>query len=185
MGISLPTTARFMSVDEYAIVSRVMGATLPYRYRIIITDGAGLDNRPFTIPTSLVTTILGTAAAPFLAPVIALGGYLGSAINLAYLINVGSAYLDMSSSNTELLVHETTHVWQGKNSYLALSYVFDSCISQCIRGSGAYGYTAGSNWYSYNAEQQASIVEDWFVSGEPTSGALWDYIRDYVRQGRD
>src|SRR5262249_8554996 len=150
-----------------------------------ITDGAGLDNRPFTIPTSLVTTILATPAAPFLAPIILLRGTLGSTVTLAYLIKVGSAYLDMSLFNKAMLVDARTDVWQGKNSYLARSYVFDSCISQCVRGSGAYGYTAGSNWYSYNAEQQASIVEDWFVSGEPTSGALWDYIRDYVRQGRD
>jgi hypothetical protein len=98
-------------------------------------------------------------------------------------MNVGDAYSDMSSSNTDLLVHESTHVWQGKNSLFAQSYVYDSCISQCIRGTGAYRYSAGSSWSSYNVEQQASIVEDWYVSGEPTSGNLWPYIRDHVREG--
>lgn len=181
--ITIPTSARLMNSDEYQIVDRVYGGTLPYRMRIIITNGLGGYNRPFTIPTSLVRTILGSAASGFLAPVAALGGYLTSFINLGYLMNVGSAYPDMSRSNTDLLVHETCHVWQGKNSALAQTYVFDSAINQCIRGTGAYDYTAGQPWGSYNSEQQASIVEDWFLAHEPESGDLWHYIRDNVRTG--
>ena len=173
-----------MNSAEYKIVTRVMGDTLPYRYRIIITNGAGVDNRPFTIPTSLVGTILGSAAAPFLAPIIALGGYLSSIVNLAYLMNVGTAYSDMSSANTDLLVHETTHVWQGKNSVFAQSYVYSSCISQCLLGSGAYDFAAGKAWNSYNVEQQASIVEKWFHDGENESGDLWGYISENVRKGK-
>jgi len=180
MGVTIPSKARIMNLTEYEIVTRVFDDTLPYRFRIIITNGAGLDDRPFTIPTSLVTTLLGTAATGFLGVA---AGYLTSFINAAYLMNVGSAYPDMSSSNTDLLVHETAHVWQGKNSAFSLSYVFNSCISQCIRGGSAYSYTAGSAWSSYNVEQQASIVEDWFGAGEPTSGDLWGYIRDHVRKG--
>ena len=169
-----------MSLPEYDIVTRVFGDTLPYRFRIIITDGAGLDNRPFTIPTSLVTTLLGAAGAGFLGVA---AGYLTSFINVAYLMNVGEAYPEMSINNTDLLGHETTHIWQGKNSTFALSYVFSSCISQCARGGAAYTYSPGGPWSSYNVEQQASIVEDWFVAGEPTSGKLWGYIRDHVRKG--
>lgn len=181
--ITVPTKARLMSSAEYDIVERVTDDTLPWRIRIIVTNGAGASGRPFTIPTSLVPTILGAAAAPFMAPVIAVVGYLGSAINLAYLMNVGSAYDDMSVRNTDLLVHESMHVWQGKNSVFALSYVFDSCLNQCLRGSAAYRYTAGESWSDYNVEQQASIVEDWYVSGEPESGDLWPYVRDHVREG--
>lgn len=183
MEITAPTSARFMNQSEYDIVERVTGDTLPYRVRIIITNGLGYNNRPFTIPTSLVTTLLGVAASGFLAPVAALGGYLTSFMNLAYLMNVGSAYSDMSSSNTGLLVHETMHVWQGKNSVFAQSYVYDSAISQCMRGLAAYKYTAGSAWSTYNVEQQADIVEDWFLAEEPESGDLWGYIRDHVRKG--
>ena len=184
MGISVPTKARFMNHAEYAIVSRVMGDTLPYRIRIIITDGAGVDNRPFTIPTSLVGPILGSAAAPFMAPIFALGGYLSSIVNLGYLMNVGTAYPDMSSANNDLLVHETTHVWQGKNSVFAQSYVYNSCLNQCLLGSSAYNFVAGKSWSSYNVEQQASIVEKWFHDGENESGDLWGYIRDDVRKGK-
>lgn len=170
-----------MSQPEYAIVTRVLGNTLPRRFRIIITNGAGLSNRPFTIPTSLLSALGATVAAGFAG---AAAGYLTSFINAGYLMNVGSAYPDMSTSNTALLIHETTHVWQGKNSTLSLNYVFNSCINQCLRGGAAYNYTAGSAWGSYNVEQQASIVEDWFIAGEHESGDLWSYIRDYVRQGK-
>ena len=181
--IVVPTSARMMNAAEYRIVEGVFGSTLPFRIRIIITNGLGGYRRPFTIPTSLATTALGAAASGFLAPVTAALGYATSFINLGYLMNVGSAYPDMSSSNTDLLVHETAHVWQGKNSTFAMTYVFNSAISQCLRGTGAYSYTAGQSWGSYNAEQQASIIEHWYVAGKPTSGDLWPYIRDHVRIG--
>jgi len=86
-------------------------------------------------------------------------------------------------------VHELTHVWQGSNSTSATTYVHNSLMNQCRSefgtGShgGAYGYTPGGIWSAYNAEQQASIVEDWYVSGMPESGPLWPYIRNNVRTG--
>ncbi len=183
MSMTIPTSARLMSAPEYQIVTRVFGNTLPWRQRIIVTNGAGLNNRPFTIPTALVRVLLGTAASGFLAPVTAALGSLTSFINLGYLMNVGSAYSTLETSHQGLLVHETAHVWQGKNSTLALSYVFNSCINQCVRGGAAYNYRAGGNWSDYGVEQQASIIEDWFNAGEPTSGPLWGYIDGYVRQG--
>lgn len=180
MGISIPTSARFMNLKEYEIVSGVFGDTLPYRRRILITNGAGVDGRAFTIPTSLVSTLLGTAATGYLGLI---SGYLTSFINAGYLINVGDSYSKLADTEKWLLVHETAHVWQGKNSKLALSYVFDSCLSQCFSGSSAYTYTAGKAWSSYNVEQQASVVEDWFKNGSSESNALFPYIRDNVRKG--
>ena len=181
--ITAPTAARLMNPTEYGICEDVFGSTLPFRARIIITNGLGGYNRPFTVPTSLVTTLLGAAASGFMAPVTSAIGYLTSFVNLAYLMNVGSAYADMSSSNTDLLVHETSHVWQGKNSLFALSYVFNSALHQCIRGNAAYNYTTGQAWSSYNAEQQASIIEDWYKHGKSESDSRWPYIRDHVRRG--
>ncbi|HUF04364.1 MAG TPA: hypothetical protein VMM38_09340 [Aridibacter sp.] len=172
-----------MNSTEYDIVESVYGDTLPWRIRIIITDGLGGYNRPFTIPTSLVTTVLGSAASGFLASIASVAGYLASVVNAGYLMNVGSAYPDMSTANTDLLVHETAHVWQGKNSIFAQSYVYNSALNQCLRGTGAYTYTAGSPWGNYNAEQQASIIEHWHGAGMPTSGDLWPYICDHVREG--
>jgi hypothetical protein len=178
--IQLPTKIRKMTTTEYDIVTRVMGDTLPYRFRIWITDAAGVDGRAFTIPTSLISTILNMPATGFLAGIT--GGYLGSLVNLAYLINVGNKYDTLASTHKGLLVHETTHVWQGKNSVFALSYVFNSIYNQCLKGN-AYAYTAGQSWSSYNVEQQASIVEDWFLGGEKETSNLFPYIRDHVRKG--
>lgn len=182
-GITVPTSARLMSSTEYSICEGVFKDTLPFRFRIIITNGSGAGGRAFTIPTSLITTILGTAAAGFAG---AVGGYLTSFMNLAYLINVGNDYSKLASSRKNLLVHETAHVWQGKNSSMSLSYVFNSCLHQCIgsiTGGSAYSYSPGGNWHDYNVEQQASIIEDWFAAGKPTSGSLYGYIRDHVRKG--
>jgi len=177
---SAPTKVRLMNSLEYGIVSGVFGATLPSPSRILITNGAGLDGRPFTIPTSLLS-LFGWSSIALLPG--GLLGYLHSAINVAYLINVGKHYNSLSSTRQELLVHETTHVWQGKNSSFALSYVFSSAINQVLYGGTAYTYVPGSPWKSYNAEQQASIVEDWFVRGKPPSGPLYPYIVNHVRKG--
>jgi hypothetical protein len=169
-----------MSASEYGIVSRVFADTLPYRIRILITDAAGEDGRAFTIPTSLLSAIAGINPANFLASVTV--GYLSSFINLAYLINVGDEYDSLTTSGRDTLVHETTHVWQGKNSTFALSYVFDSVWNQCVL-KNAYAYTPGDPWASYNVEQQASIVQDWYMAGESTSSVLYHYITDNVRTG--
>ncbi len=112
-------------------------------------------------------------------------------VNLGFIMNVGASYPDMTKNNhtKELLVHETCHVWQGHNSWSANTYVLNSITHQCsgmIQGASrnaAYAYTAGQPFSTYNAEQQASIVEDWYKSGEPTSGPLWGYIANNVRTG--
>jgi hypothetical protein len=206
-----------MNDKEWAIVTGVFNSScLPLKQRIFITDGLGAQNRPFTIPTSLISSLpavlasaltgtllagpAGTALASALASV---GALLGSVVNFGYIMSVGaSSYTDMSrdfpnptgrqtvNEFRKLLVHETTHVWQGKNSLFALSYVFGSAISQCAASlgggttGGAYAYTAGTPWGNLNPEQQAHLVEDWYDNGESGSDPLYPYIRDKVRQGK-
>jgi hypothetical protein len=193
-----PTSVRWMTNPEWEIVTGVYNSsTLPFRQRIFITDALGAQNRPFTIPTSLISSLpvvlattfagsLGGPAGAALGSAIgAVASLLGSVTNLGYIMNVGpSAYGGMSASHDDLLVHETAHVWQGRNSTFALSYVFGSAISQCLQGTGAYRYTAGQPWGSYNPEQQASIIEDWYVAGQSGAHSLYPYIRDYVRRGK-
>jgi hypothetical protein len=181
LGVLLPTKVRTMSVTEYHIVSGIFGGTLPHRSRILVTNAAGFGGRAFTIPTSLVSSFFSVTPALFLPTAIA--GYLGSVANLAYLMNVGKDYNALGTSQQHLLVHETTHVWQGKNSTLALTYVFSSLLNQGLHGSAAYTYTPGQPWRSYNAEQQAAIVEGWFRGGQPKSGPLYPYIVNHVRKG--
>lgn len=199
-----PTRARLMNDAEWTIVTRVFtSATLPFKVRIFVTDALGANSAPFTIPTSLVSSLPGILVSGFtgnmlagpggaaaMASITGAASYVGSFVNMGYLMNVGpTAYPDMATSHPSLLVHETAHVWQGRNSTFAMTYAIESALHQCagMLGSGnrnaAYAYVAGKPWSSYNPEQQASIVEDWFAAGEPTSGALWPYVRDFVRRG--
>jgi hypothetical protein len=104
-------------------------------------------------------------------------------INLAYIMNVGNLYGMLGTSQQRVLIHETSHIWQGKNSTLALTYVFNSVLNQCLHGIGAHSYTAGQPWKSYNAEQQAMIIEDWFRLGQPKTGPLYPYIVNHVQKG--
>lgn len=180
-GIKIPTKIRVMNGTEYGIVSRVFGNTLPYKIRIWITNAAGMNGRAFTIPTSLISSILAIPVAGFFGGIA--GGYVASAINLAYLINVGDDYDKLSTTSQGLLVHETAHVWQGKNSRFSQSYVFNSIINQHLKGQGAYDYTTGEIWSAYNVEQQAHIIQDWFVNGEKESDSLFRYIQYQVRKG--
>jgi hypothetical protein len=181
MGLKPPTKIRTISGLEYHIVSGVFGATLPHPSRILVTNAAGLDGRPFTIPTSLVSRLFGTNPALLLPTAIA--GYLSSVVNVAYLMNVGNSYSTLASKDQTMLVHETAHVWQGKNSLFATTYVFSSLLNQCLHGVRAYVYTPGQPWKSYNAEQQAQIIEDWFFKGQPKTGPLYPYIVNHVQKG--
>jgi hypothetical protein len=200
-GVTAPSSVRLLNDDEWAIVTRVFGwSNLPFQARIFITDGTGLGGAPFTIPTSAITTVFGTLVGALtiigaLAGVA--GGYLASAVNLGFLMNVGpTAFPDMSKSYQSLLVHETTHVWQGRNSLFALSSAIDSMVAQCggmissgggLAGRGAaYSYDPAHlrPWILYNAEQQAKIVEDWFSAGEPTTGDVYTrFIEHRIRVG--
>ncbi|MGI9419195.1 MAG: hypothetical protein ACR2RA_15300 [Geminicoccaceae bacterium] len=120
--------------------------------------------------------------------------FTGGNINLGYLVNIGpSAYASMTASQStkDLLVHELTHVWQGANSIFTMNYVINSAFHQCkgmasskTGRNAAYTFTPGADFSSYNAEQQASIVEHWYSSGQSQNSNLWPYIRDSVRKGR-
>ncbi len=214
--MAIPTKARFLTQTEWDILTGVFGDTLPFRQRILITNGLGGGDAPFTIPTSAISVATIPAAVQaalsslaiqylggqdgLLARTMNRSGFTGpmamlsqvtSLVNLGYLVNVGpTPFQDMSGTHKNLLVHELAHVWQGKNSTAATTYVVNSIMHQCrasIFGSsrnGAYDYPAGQSWSSYNTEQQASIIEHWFESGKPESGPLWPYIRDYVRKGK-
>ena len=68
-GIRLPTKIRLMSHDEYAIVTGVFHDTIPYRFRILVSNAAGAEGRPFTIPTSLLPMIAGVTIDEFMGGV--------------------------------------------------------------------------------------------------------------------
>jgi hypothetical protein len=206
-GIVLPTNFRHLTSAEWAVVDLVFGSTLPFRFRVFVADGIGLHNTPFTVPTTVISSALLAAGianpiAGLFPPRIALGvgvGYLMSATNAGFVMNVGAAYypdLTIDPYGLKLLVHEMTHVWQGRNDWFALSSTLAALAAQCkgmstargFSGRGAaYGYTLSSPlaaWGSFNPEQQAQIVEDWYKDGSSTTAAAFPYIKDYVRKGK-
>jgi hypothetical protein len=157
---------RYLTGREFGYVSWVFGGTLPPMTDIVITDFAGINNRPFTIPGSLIPA-LAVAGIPAYV-----GALFAPTLLTKYLINLTPAgfrdalAFDAGSSKVagQTLTHELTHVWQGYHSSFALSYVLDSVKNQIFSGNGAYDYgDGGAQWNTYNAEQQAHIVEDWFA----------------------
>ncbi len=206
-GVILPTNFRELSAAEWAIVDKVFGPTLPFQFRIFVADGIGLHNVPFTVPTSVLSSALLAAgiANPFLpatavrAPLALVAGYGASIVNAGYVMNVGPKYypdLTITAWGKELLVHEMTHVWQGKHSVFALSATLGALAAQCkgmsVSGgfsgrTGAYAYSISSPlaaWGSFNPEQQAQIVEDWYRNGSSKTDDVFPYIQDYVRKGK-
>lgn len=174
--IRVPTSPRWLTTDEWNIVAGVFGATLPMRQRVFITNGAGVDGRAFTIPTSLTSSLPPMAVGAFMAlgfgaAVMSLVADVWSSTILAYIMNVGPDFygdltaMDLDNQDDDASatpVHEMTHVWQGKNSTFALTYVFSSVINQAFSGTGAYSYSIGDPWRSMNAKQQTQLVEYWY-----------------------
>ena len=91
----------------------------------------------------------------------------------------------------DTFVHELTHVWQGYHSSLGWEYMVNSMIAQghAILTQGdrnkAYDYKLGAAWDDYNVEQQALIVQDWYLNGMREDDERFTYIANHIRKGRN
>lgn len=109
---------------------------------------------------------------------------------ICYIILWNRGYSDVvgDPSRKATFIHEMTHVWQGNNGQTATFFMQQSAVAQLRSGVadvfrtndfvGAYtnwdehrGYTydfnmvdMGKPWRTFNVEQQASIVESWYVN---------------------
>ena len=149
---------RALSDLEEQVARRVFAATLPYG-RIHISDMVSWGGRPFTVPT-------------------------GFGRKSHYVIHLGAqgfAHALTTPRLQAILIHELTHVWQGYNHWPPWGYVVNSLWHQALRGGLAYHYELGLPWRSYNVEQQAQLVQDWFAAGELTHDPLFSYIRNHLR----
>jgi hypothetical protein len=90
-----------------------------------------------------------------------------------YAVHMGNNYYSYPTPDSPALIHELTHVWQGLHG-IPYMYVLNSGAHQgwSLATTGntnqAYVYGNQSNqlqWYEYNVEQQAQIVQDWFRLG--------------------
>jgi hypothetical protein len=190
---------RALTHDEAEIVKRVFRGDVPTE-RILITSLGGKGGSVFTIPGSLIFglgSLIGLLIPPLLPllSVWALVNYLRD----SYLINAGVKgfrdglhMLDTGPTTAEFrfsdttkkgatLVHECVHVWQGLSGAFTWSYVFNSVYNQIAHGQEkTYDFTPGRQFDDYNVEQQAMIMEEWYVNGEKDTDPLFPYIRDNI-----
>lgn len=91
----------------------------------------------------------------------------------------------------DTFIHELTHVWQGHHSRFGWEYMVNSMVSQGHAiitkhdRNAAYNYKAGDPWASYNVEQQAYMVQNWYRGGMKTDDDLYTYIENNIRAGRN
>ena len=91
----------------------------------------------------------------------------------------------------DTFIHELTHVWQGYHSSLGWEYMVNSLIAQghAIIAQGdrnrAYDYKPGGAWDDYNVEQQALIVQDWYLNGMREDDERFTYIARHIRAGKN
>ncbi len=184
---------RPLTDPEFAFVDRVFHGTLP-RQRILLTNLISVHGRAFTIPGP-GDTIFVNIGKGFDDPT----SYTGH----------GDEKLGIRAPG-QLLVHELTHAWQMAHTSFLPGLLCNAASLQVGTLGGdmsVYQYgPPGPAWGSFNLEQQASIVEQWFagsnapaVSGsqqrqyaplldndsDPTKpeNPYWRYIRDNIRAG--
>jgi hypothetical protein len=180
--------------DERNTLRKVFSNSVPLD-KIVVTSIPVKKNRPFTIPGNMITEL--AVIIPILGPAIVLRGLILH-LEDKFLINVGSMYRDQSLVTTptaydishfemagSMLVHETTHVWQGVNGAFSWLYVFSSIFSR-IGSSDAYHVDEAhlQTWADYGVEQQAVLVEHWYSRGSLPGDSNYPFIRDNVRPAK-
>src|SRR5882762_9318401 len=158
---------RLLTAAEKDLARKVFEETLPYG-TIYLSNGRGLGKRAYTIPHPL---------------------HLGS-----YVIHIGpdifsdatdSSNVMFNQTGDAVFIHELTHVWQGANRSTAFDYIIDSLYNQIHSGSHAYDLdpedVGKKSWDKFNAEQQAMIVQNWYVAGMLESDDAFTYIKDNIR----
>jgi hypothetical protein len=149
---------RALTQPEEEVARRVFQATLPYG-KISISDMLVWGGRPFVVP-------------PGLGP------------RSRYVLHLGPDGFLNALSTPRLqatFIHELTHVWQGHTQWWTWGYVVNSLWHQALRGRSAYRYVPGLPWRSYNVEQQAQLVQDWFAGGELPHDPRFFYIQAHIR----
>ena len=159
--------SRNLSSAEETLALNVFGPTLPVWKTILISDGLGIGDLPYTLDdgpggSGLITINMGPVAYP-------------TCISKAAMPIVGQPI-------NQVFIHEMVHVWQyGIGTFVKASSVWAQA-AEMLGGSKAYGYTLGDAWDDYNVEQQGDIVSDWFGKGMSTSDAAFPYIAKVVRR---
>jgi len=140
--------------------SEVFNGTLPPRERIFLTDTIGGSGRQFTFPR----------------------------IDTKITVNLGPQIYEnpLGKENAHILIHELTHAWQLQNTLSEAEYVMNAIKCQ-LMGDAAYVIPDPLPPFAeLNMEQQAQLVEDWFMlsSAERLTDPYYRYIEENIRTGR-
>lgn len=164
---------RLLRESEMEFARQVFEDRLPY-------DRVYLSSNFFPFNRGTAVTV---ASASSLIPVRTLRGYT---------IFFGPEPFEKGADGPGLghtFIHELTHVWQGFHGTFGWEYMAQSMLAQgyavLTRGSRhrAYDYELGAPWRSYNVEQQAFLVEHWFLDGMKPD-ERYPYIANHIRAGR-
>lgn len=168
---------RSLRPEEIELATKVFFDTVPFN-RIRLTNLSYDGGRQFTFPNPIDGSIL-----------VNLGDALENPNPIGYKNN---AY----PSAGQVFIHELTHAWQIANTSFMPGLLCDAVVHR------DYNYRDENNlsntdwskrdWSSFNLEQQAHIVDDWFeaYSSDVNSiNALNDpafhFISENIRTGRD
>ncbi|HEX4132100.1 MAG TPA: hypothetical protein VHZ24_18865 [Pirellulales bacterium] len=189
LGNLIGINIRSLTAAERNVVKSVFKSTVPAD-QVLVTSISGEDGRAFTLPGTLIMDVAG-----IIPPVGLLVHLVGLVDHLQdkYLINAGSIASLLPSAydngtrerSGSMLIHECTHVWQGIHNGFSWWYVFNSLYYQIKCGQRAYDVDENNlkTWSSYNVEQQAHLIEDWYSRGCLTTDHNYPYVRDNILPG--
>ncbi|MDD3596822.1 hypothetical protein [Sulfuricurvum sp.] len=91
-----------------------------------------------------------------------------------------------------LLIHEMTHVWQSQNGYevletgLTLQAMYESHRDDpTIANPYDYQLDPNKTFKDYNMEQQASMMEDYFLTKDNINEDLKKLVEDFINSDQD
>ena len=165
----------------------VFDGSLPPRDKLVHTDTIGGGNRAFTFPRfdGKITLNMGPDGWP-------------EPRNYHVGYGKGTRYPGQTVKYGEVLIHELVHACQIHHASINLSLLADALASKVCEATGKSPYVYGpadTDYSSFNLEQQAQVVSDWFAGAVPngsnqTSTAkdiyspyFW-YVNENVRVGR-
>ncbi|MDD5580699.1 MAG: hypothetical protein PHY16_15645 [Methylobacter sp.] len=134
---------RSLHSEEKEELKKVFADTLDYE-SIMITNLEGLDGRPFTLFNLDGQSVVAASSGIF--------------------PDFGN--LLTNNVTRHIFIHEFTHAWQyqHKRTLTRICDIVGTRGKEVLYGKAVvYEYTSGSDWHSYNMEQQANIAADWYL----------------------
>jgi uncharacterized protein with LGFP repeats len=172
---SLGSRTRQLTQEEYDWANgQVFAGSLPPLSQLVLTDTIGAGNRAFTFPRYDGKTTLNMGSDAFADP----RNYPGKPMGQTF-------------------IHELVHSCQINHSKIELGLLADALASKVCEATGGNPYAygpAGPDYSTFNLEQQAQMVSDWYSGAVPagtnqsstpkdTSSPYFPYVNE-VRLGK-